>query len=79
MLNEKLDTTGLSYVDEKIYSYYKFQGAHYPFYLTLDGQSGRSNDNDQVYMSLSIIERFMQDLKQAGVYDNYTIIVIADK
>lgn len=54
-------------------------GAHAPYILDANGNNvGTSNIDDQCRASLKMVEEYIQQLKELGVFDNTNIIVTAD-
>lgn len=81
-LLSRLRTEGLSTNDQDAsYRYIHVIGAHDPFSLDRNGEevgAGNSNPLDQAIGSMKIVETYIKELKQLGVYDQTTVIVTTD-
>lgn len=81
-LLSRLRTEGLSTNDQDAsYRYIHIIGAHDPFSLDRNGEEvgvGNSNPLDQAIGSMKIVETYINELKQLGVYDQTTVIVTTD-
>lgn len=81
-LLSRLRTEGLSTNDQDAsYRYIHVIGAHDPFSLDRNGEEvgvGNSNPLDQAIGSMKIVETYINELKQHGVYDQTTVIVTTD-
>jgi len=56
-----------------------FNGAHDPYTLDEQGnRAGQTDEETQVRGALRIVSRYLQKLKDLGVYDNTTVFVMAD-
>lgn len=81
-LLSRLRTEGLSTNDQDAsYRYIHVIGAHDPFSLDRNGEEvgvGNSNPLDQAIASMKIVETYINELKQLGVYDQTTVIVTTD-
>ena len=81
-LLSRLRTEGLSTNDQDAsYRYIHVIGAHDPFSLDRNGEEvgvGNSNPLDQAIGSMKIVETYINELKQLGVYDQTTVIVTTD-
>ena len=81
-LLSRLRTEGLSTNDQDAsYRYIHIIGAHDPFSLDRNGEEvgvGNSNPPDQAIGSMKIVETYINELKQLGVYDQTTVIVTTD-
>lgn len=81
-LLSRLCTEGLSTNDQDAsYRYIHVIGAHDPFSLDRNGEEvgvGNSNPLDQAIGSMKIVETYINELKQLGVYDQTTVIVTTD-
>lgn len=78
---EKVDTNGIT-IDESINNamrVYHLYGAHSPYFLTENAELDyNSNPIAQWKGSLKIVYRYLEQLKEKGLYDNATVIVMAD-
>lgn len=81
-LLSRLRAEGLSTNDQDAsYRYIHVIGAHDPFSLDRNGEEvgvGNSNPLDQAIGSMKIVETYINELKQLGVYDQTTVIVTTD-
>lgn len=71
----------VSHIGEKNYRYYHVDGAHTPFRYDRDVNpvpEGSVTYYESVEASMTIADAFIRKLKEAGVYDNSTIIIMAD-
>ncbi|MDO5111456.1 MAG: hypothetical protein Q4E65_04025 [Clostridia bacterium] len=80
-LRDYLQVAGLRATQEKnCFKLYHFQGAHPGYFLTADGKW--NNDGveraEQCRGYLHIVETYMQQMRELGVYDDATIIILAD-
>ena len=60
---------------------YHLTGAHGPYTMNADAQAVPENSvglNDQIQGSFKIIFEYIDEMKKQGVYDNSTIIIMAD-
>ena len=74
-----LQNANINCVDEPCFKYYHVEGAHVPFRYDKDMniiENGTYSQNVEAAMTLSA--RLLDKLKEAGVYDNSTIIIMAD-
>lgn len=63
------------------FRFYYLQGAHPPYDMNEYAQQVPSDETSQLQQakgSLHIIEEYMTQLKDAGIYDNTTILIMAD-
>lgn len=79
LLDEGLTLTD----DHKVYNWYHMQGAHFPYVVDYDGflcdeREGDEARDDQIHGYLVALEEFLNQMKEAGVYDDATIIISAD-
>ena len=88
-INELLISDGIKVEEpQKTYKVIQMQGAHAPFYITKDSKYNSSDEygkksegerrENQIYGVLKILERFINELKENGIYENTTIIISAD-
>ena len=69
----------VTYQDDKCFRYYHLQGGHVPFLYDADLNAvGDADYSETLEANIRVIDRFLQKLKQSGVYDNSIIIVMAD-
>lgn len=72
---------GLTKTEKKLYKFIHLLGAHIPFSLTEDSTcdvSGNSTYLETTKGCFNIVKSYVQLLKDEGVYDNSTIIVMSD-
>ena len=80
----KLKTTRLSATDEGDAGAFRFihlLGGHYPFNLDENGNDIGTDNSDairQIRGSIKILDEYIQQLKDLGLYDNTTILVTSD-
>lgn len=81
---KKLKENGLSISEDDNAGAFKFihmQGAHYPFTLDENAVEVGVNSTDmykQCVGSMRIVEEYLRQLKELGLYDDATIIITAD-
>ena len=76
---ERLQKKEVVYSDTSCFRYIYVRGAHEPFIY--QAQSEYINDNSyesSVELCVTIADTYLQKLKDAGVYDNTAIIILAD-
>ncbi len=80
-----LDENGISIGEhEKTYSFIHLSGTHLPlkydenFELLPEGDSRRSSSTLGMKQSFKIINKYIDEMKRLGVYDNSTIIITGD-
>jgi hypothetical protein len=81
---KQLKQDGLTLIEGKAFRFYHFQGAH--DFITMDSNLNMVKDVknydlarlDQAEGSLKITADFLQHIKNAGVYENSTIIIVGD-
>lgn len=78
---EKLKELGITKMDEKCFRFIHLEGAHVPFKYApdvtlIDPEEGSYVQNIQACLTLT--EQYLQELKNAGVYDNSVIVIMAD-
>ena len=81
VFHKDLDNTGLDIKYDKAYRVYHLMGPHAPYTLSIDGYTSDNGETDEITQtigSLRIVEQYIQEMKEAGVYDNSTIIITAD-
>lgn len=79
---DELLTDGLTVSDRdgKAFRFIHLLGAHYPFVLDETGHmaSSETNQDRQAVGSLKMVEEYLRQLKELGLYDEATIIVTSD-
>jgi hypothetical protein len=76
---EKLVDESITLKSGNAFVFYHLKGIHSPY--TIDENVTESSDSDerqQALGELKIVERYIAEMKEKGVYDNSTIIVMAD-
>lgn len=69
----------VTYQEGKCFRYYHLQGGHVPFLYDADLNAvGDSSYPETLEANIRVIGRFLQKLKQSGLYDNSVIIVMSD-
>lgn len=58
--------------------FYHLNGAHDPFTMNADAEPADSTRDEQIVGNFRMIFRYMEDLKEKGLYDDTTIIITAD-
>lgn len=87
--NNRLVSEGITTeTNNKMFKLYHLLGTHMPYFVTKDIEydySKEYNEKDatekrmnQTYASLKILENYVKELKNSGVYDQTTIILLAD-
>lgn len=76
--DEKLVVT-----DEKRFKFIHITGAHYPYKINskiepIEGTNDNKQTLDTAIGSLNIVKAYIDKMKEAGVYDNSTIIIMSD-
>lgn len=79
---QDLDKNGIQIVDRDhsgVFRFYHLDGAHSPCTMTADFEKVESTGRmQQAEGSMRIVYKYIEQLKQLGVYDNATIIITAD-
>lgn len=76
---ESLDTESVETVSDKCFRFIHIEGAHVPFRynkdvtLTKDGSYQKN-----IQCAMTVVDSYLQKLKDAGVYDNTAIVILAD-
>lgn len=68
-------------ISDKVFKFIHIEGAHVPLRYDKDVNiiGAEKGDYDQnVQASMTILKQYLDDLKEAGVYDNTAIVVMAD-
>lgn len=65
---------------KKSFHFYELLGAHPPYYMTADGSisSGETDTYETAKGLITMLNNYADGLKANGIYDNTTIIVLAD-
>ena len=74
-----IDRSIVAVEETSVFRFYHLQGAHTPF--TLDENAKRQLDTSreqQIYGCLTILNEYITQLKALEIYDNTTIIIMAD-
>ncbi len=79
---ESLEKEGISLTDDhNVFNWYHMAGAHFPYVVDYEGyyiDESKSNREMSLHGYLVMLDVFFQYLKDAGVYDDATIIISAD-
>lgn len=76
---DRLTASEVTTVDEKCFKFIRIDGAHVPFQY--DENLNRIENGtyaDAVKAAMTITEAYLNKLKEAGVYDNSVIVIMAD-
>ena len=77
-----MEEEGLTLTDEtNMFQWYHMAGAHFPYVVGADGYYVGEENTDrvqQLHGYLVMLEEFLEELKEIGVYDDATIIISAD-
>ncbi len=77
-----LDEEGISLTDEtNMFQWYHMAGAHFPYVVDWDGYYVPEEESDRtiaLHGYLEMVGHFLEALREAGVYDDATIIISAD-
>lgn len=74
-----LKNTGISTVEDKCFKFIHLEGAHVPFLYDANfNDKEGATYGDKVQACMTIIERYIDQLKENGVYDNSVIMIMAD-
>lgn len=67
---------------DKVFRFYHMMGSHVPYYLSEDMEYDRTGrrvtELSQSKASLKIVYEYMRQMRELGVYDDATIVIIAD-
>ena len=80
----KFNKDRLHYSDsENAFNFYYLQGRHSPFYLTENGEyfedhSVKTSGPEQLAGFINLIGRYLEQLKEMGLYNSAEIIILAD-
>ncbi len=76
---DQLQEEGITVGDKKSFKFIHMRGAHHPFEID---EYGEPSDSSLPYIqqlgSIHIVSEYLAAMKEKGVYDNTTIIVMAD-
>ena len=79
---ESLEKEGISFTDDhNVFNWYHMAGAHFPYVVDYDGyyiDESKSDRETALHGYLVMLDTFFRYLKDAGVYDDATIIISAD-
>lgn len=80
---DKLFDEGLtvSSTGAKAFRFIHLIGAHYPYVMGADGHAVSEGETDMVTQaegSLRVVEEYLRNLKELGLYDEATIVITAD-
>lgn len=83
MSNEKFYYTELekevTLTKDKVFKFIHIEGAHEPFQYDANMQrKENATYEDNIEASMAIVKKYLDKLKNAGVYDNSAIIILAD-
>ena len=77
-----LEDEGITLTDDhNVFNWYHMAGAHFPYVVDYDGYLCDEDETDRttaLHGYLVMLDTFFQYLKDAGVYDDATIIISAD-
>lgn len=75
----KLQSEGLTVEEGKTFAFYHLKGIHYPYYMNENIEADtNATEESQALGELHIVESYLAQLKEKGVYDQSTIVVMAD-
>lgn len=76
---DTMNATEITTIPEKCFKLIHIDGGHAPFYYGENMEYiGNGSYRDGIKASLSITEKYLNKLKESGVYDNSVIIIMAD-
>ncbi|MGN0514686.1 MAG: sulfatase-like hydrolase/transferase [Lachnospiraceae bacterium] len=81
ILYDKLDNEDVTVENEKYFKWIHLNGAHPPFAYDRDFQRIPGDGvtyEESVRSSISLVNKYLDELKEAHVYDNSVIIIMAD-
>ncbi|MBR2761810.1 MAG: sulfatase-like hydrolase/transferase [Solobacterium sp.] len=79
--NNTQKQTEFSFVDQPCFRFIHLEGAHVPFHFDKDVNEISTQDgsySQNVQASITIVHNYLSKLKEAGIFDNSAIIVLAD-
>lgn len=79
--DSNIEENSISTTDEKVFKFIHIEGAHVPFDYDeygnyLEDESGTYTQKEQY--TIVLLDKYLNELKESGVYDNSTIIILAD-
>ena len=79
--NEVMEENDISLVKERAYKFIHLEGAHKAYDITpelehLDDKSGTYEDKCKAALKIAI--RYIEELKEAGIYDNTAVVIMGD-
>lgn len=76
---EKLQNEGITVKEGKSFIFYHLKGIHAPYFMDQNVKAvENATEESQAWGELKIVESYLDQLKEKGVYGNSTIIVTAD-
>ena len=74
------DGASISNEYKKAFRFFLIQAAHPPYTINSDIEKGKAVDNpkEQIEAAMKITEKFLDNLRELGIYDSSTIIITAD-
>ena len=76
---EKLQNEGITVKNGKSFIFYHLNGIHSPYFMNENIQETKeATEESQALGELKIVKGYIDQLKKKGVYDNSTIIIMAD-
>ena len=79
---EDLEKEGLTVTAGKpAFRFYHMKGSHSPYNMDRDGEripNGQGTEEDQTIGALRIVAKYLDRLKEKGLYDRATVIIMAD-
>ena len=76
-MNQMLSSASVVYKNPS-FKYYHLKGAHVPHFLDKEFNNKQTNYKVAVYVSLKIAVRFIQIIKELGIYDSSQIYIMTD-
>lgn len=77
---ELMKNNNLEKINDKYFSFIHVEGAHVPFNYdeNLNDITGSGSYDDKIRATITVINEYLNRLKEAEVYDNSAIIIMAD-
>lgn len=76
---EHMEQEEVSYSERSCFKYYHLQGGHVPYLYDRDiNPTADSSHKEMLRADIRVIEKFLNKIKEAGVYDNSVIIIMSD-